>query len=91
MSPGLGWLQLRRPWLHFIVGCGAVSLLIVTLASRIGRPAMTLLFPECLAKGSRLIVGSGVERCSRRVVSASATVRKERVSDENVTCQMRVK
>ena len=56
MSPGLGWLQLRRPWLHFIVGCGAVSLLIVTLASRIGRPAMTV-FPECVAKGSRFTLG----------------------------------
>ena len=35
-----------------------------------------LLFPECVAKGSRLTLGGlGVEPCSRSVVSTSATVR----------------
>ena len=33
-------------------------------------------FPECVAKGSRLTLGGlGVEPCSRSVVSTSATVR----------------
>ena len=39
-------------------------------------PARTLIFPECVAKGSRLTLGGlGVEPCSRPVVSKFATVR----------------
>ena len=37
---------------------------------------LEVLFPQCVAKGSRLTLGGlGVEPCSRSVVSTSATVR----------------